>query len=318
LKLEDGEVTYKIKDSQGTIASGSLGEVANPFRQVQYLVLRASRSGSYGLIDLRLDALGLYAGHQTQVEDFEVGDGSFESVSTQAQEVGSPLLEAAMDFLEAFWTGWWPVLHIVVTSSPLELCSLSLHVTVDLLGSFEIAAVNSSYYGLQTMNEEDQETAEQDTIEVVQSIWDDPLNWLTLGVGVSFLTLTIATILMQVAGLFTAWAIALGLFAGCCVALVIYTYMRFLQFGLTGEQAGFRFLLLVLSLLGVVAGSLGTLYLIGCRTLTRILDYWRKLDYWNRWAKTGNKGRAAGGNLICSLLILGLVIICSLDIASKG
>jgi hypothetical protein len=43
LKVEDGEVTYKIKDSESTLASGDLGEVANPFRQVQYVVLRAQR-----------------------------------------------------------------------------------------------------------------------------------------------------------------------------------------------------------------------------------------------------------------------------------
>ncbi len=35
LKVEDGGVIYKIKDSESTIASGSLGEVANPFRQAQ-------------------------------------------------------------------------------------------------------------------------------------------------------------------------------------------------------------------------------------------------------------------------------------------
>jgi hypothetical protein len=33
--------TYTIKDSQSTLTSGSQGEVANPFRQVQYLVIRA-------------------------------------------------------------------------------------------------------------------------------------------------------------------------------------------------------------------------------------------------------------------------------------
>jgi hypothetical protein len=31
--VEDDVVTYEIKDSQGTIASGSLGEVSNHFRQ---------------------------------------------------------------------------------------------------------------------------------------------------------------------------------------------------------------------------------------------------------------------------------------------
>ena len=35
LKVEDGVVTYKIKDSESTLASGSLGGVANPFRQAQ-------------------------------------------------------------------------------------------------------------------------------------------------------------------------------------------------------------------------------------------------------------------------------------------
>lgn len=32
LKVEDVDVTYKIKDSGGTIEAGDLGELGNPFR----------------------------------------------------------------------------------------------------------------------------------------------------------------------------------------------------------------------------------------------------------------------------------------------
>jgi hypothetical protein len=132
-------VTYKIKDSQGTIASGNLGEVADPFRQVQYVVLRAQRYSAYDLVDLRLSALNLYAGHETEVEDFEDGDGTLDGTlgSDEIAEADSSLSGAANQLLRMFWTGWWPILHQVVLN-PLNCTEELLHFGLDLLNRIEV------------------------------------------------------------------------------------------------------------------------------------------------------------------------------------
>jgi hypothetical protein len=145
LRVEDGVVTYKIKDSGGTLASGNLGEVADPFRQVQYVVLRAQRYSAYDLVDLRLSALNLYAGHETQVEDFEDGDGTWGGSSYGGAETEDALAIGGLflgENLVVWWSlvNFWPVCHLLIDFA---VCSLEqeLHVTIDLLGSMDIVAL---------------------------------------------------------------------------------------------------------------------------------------------------------------------------------
>jgi hypothetical protein len=158
LKVEEGVVTYKIKDSGGTIASGSLGQVSNPFLQVQYLVLRASRSGGYGLIDLRLDALGLYAGHQTQVEDFEEGDGTVDGVLDSggyqaASANADEKLDEAHDLITIYWTGWWPLLHFVIGAQIITDVYLEVDLAVDILGGVSLYSFDVQFLDLEDMTE---------------------------------------------------------------------------------------------------------------------------------------------------------------------
>ena len=97
---------------------------------------------------------------------------------------------------------------------------------------------------------------------------------------------------------------------------MLYIHFRFLNLGIPGEWAGFGFAILLFSLLGAIAGSLDTPATIGCRTLNKALEYWTNLRYWTEWMKTGSRGRSAGVNLICSLGILSLVLVCAVSTAS--
>jgi hypothetical protein len=143
-------VTYTIKDSGGTIAAGSLGEVANLFRQVQYLVLRAQRYSSYDLVDLRLSAINLYAGHETQVESFEEGDGT--AVGAGEGAIDGAVLEGcysdAVSCISVHWTGWWPLLHIQWTNQ-----DNGFHIAVDLLGRTQIDLAFFDYIDNDTIDE---------------------------------------------------------------------------------------------------------------------------------------------------------------------
>jgi hypothetical protein len=155
-QMKSGYVIYRIRDSQETIASGSLGEVANPFRQVQYLVLRTSRSGSYGLVDLRLSAISLYAGQQAQVEDFEEGDGTIggvlDSGGYQAASANADAkLNEAHDLITIYWTGWWPLLHFVVGAQIITDVYLGVDVAVDILGGVSLYSFDVQFLGLEDM-----------------------------------------------------------------------------------------------------------------------------------------------------------------------
>ncbi len=135
-----GRNNHKIKDSGGTLASGSLGEVANPFRQVQYLVLRAQRYSAYDLVDLRLSAINLYAGQETEVESFESGDGTVEGETGAAEGEVDNHLSDASSMMVLYWTGWWPQLHFVASS---ESRGTLFHLKVDLLGNSEIVQADT-------------------------------------------------------------------------------------------------------------------------------------------------------------------------------
>jgi hypothetical protein len=129
------------------LVAGSLGEVANPFRQVQYLVIRAQRYSAYDLVDLRLSALNLYAGQETQVESFEEGDGSGlgsdEYQLQQYEQMGlMPPPEESVVALQCWWTGWWPVLHIRIEKTTSENFSIVFQLSRDILGNTETEEVS--------------------------------------------------------------------------------------------------------------------------------------------------------------------------------
>ncbi len=137
LKVENEHITYKIKDLSSTIQSGDLGAVANPFRQIKYLAIRAERYSSYNLIGLRLHAIGLYAGQDTSVPEPEEADGASSGYSPSPAAVSfvDMLIAIAIAGTISWWTGWWPVLHSRTTGTLESGATYAYQMAVDLLGN---------------------------------------------------------------------------------------------------------------------------------------------------------------------------------------
>jgi hypothetical protein len=147
LKVEDGYITYEISDHGGTIQEGDLGEVANPFRMVKYLVIRAQRYSAYDLNDMRLHAIGLYAGQDTSVEEPEEGDGTTDGAldtvdpPPEAQSFWNSIIETIGNLL-FWWEGWWPRVHLYISLATIAGGLAILHMSVDLL--FDLRWENST------------------------------------------------------------------------------------------------------------------------------------------------------------------------------
>ncbi len=88
--------------------------MANPVRQVKYVVLRPARASGYPLSDLRLDELVVSAGLTTAVPEPEESDGTSNGIFSQKIEYkAESLLTEALSVTEPYWTGPWPELHYV-------------------------------------------------------------------------------------------------------------------------------------------------------------------------------------------------------------
>ena len=229
--------TYTIKDSHRTLASGNLGEVANPFRQVQYLVLRAQRYSAYELVDLRLSAINLYAGQETQVEDFEEGDGTWDGKIHPCPALSvnlSALEEAAYANTEWYWTGPWPVLHAVVDWAPIQESLIRLHLYFDLLPPFiHISAEDSEFRIFTALSEqlnipeEEEEgvytAASQRAVEIVQGLW------YNLAVGARLTMTILGWMAPGSPALMTAFYVASVIYVSSVVLTVIHTILLILE-----------------------------------------------------------------------------------------
>ena len=140
LKVEDGHVKYEISDGEEELGSGDLGEVANPFRMVKYLVIRPSRASANELIDLRLHDIVLWAGQDTSLEEPEECDGCILSNVASGEAVA--LMEDFSSMLDtdtvSWWTGGWPLLHMMTNCTLQSGESYSFETTIDILGSISI------------------------------------------------------------------------------------------------------------------------------------------------------------------------------------
>ncbi len=105
--------------------------------------IRAERYSSYNLIDLRLHAIGLYAGQDTSVPEPEGQDGtatdSNDELALKYQQMGliNPP-EDLMNEVESWWTGPWPVLHVRIEQTTSEGFTFRYQVARDLLGFSQV------------------------------------------------------------------------------------------------------------------------------------------------------------------------------------
>ncbi|MBN2229090.1 MAG: hypothetical protein JW779_05810 [Candidatus Thorarchaeota archaeon] len=241
----------------------------------------------------------------------EAADGSYQSMSEHDTSEGNPYVNQADNSVEVYWTGWWPEVHVLITQELSVVCSVFLHVKVDLIGSFDVVESDSNFFGLQAMTTTDQEQAEEDTEDMADSIWSDLSNVLAVAVAISSLALVVCTILMQITGVWQPWLLSLMFWFGSVLALMVELYNQCISNDITGPFAALKYFIMVCSLLGVVVGSLGTLWMIGCRGWTRITQYWTHGRYFKINSETGWKGRSSSGNLIAALVLLGVLLLLS-------
>ncbi|NHJ15135.1 MAG: hypothetical protein EAX95_15740 [Candidatus Thorarchaeota archaeon] len=221
----------------------------------------------------------------------------------------------AKNYVESFWTGPWPECHVVACREDSVVCTIDLHVKVDLIGSFAVVESNSDLFGLQDMTETEQEIVEQDTIDAANSVWNDFSNVLAASFALASLVLIITTVAYQLTGIWQPWIVALGAWFGTGLTFMLVMHQQWLENRWTGEYAGFKFFVLCASLLGTVAGSLGGLLLNGCRSLTRMKQYWTYGRYFKPNSQKGWKGRSNSGNLVVALILFAALMGLSLHIA---
>ena len=241
-------------------------------------------------------------------------DGTYESRIKSAKTAGGPYVTKAERSVTVYWTGWWPWCHLTVYLIDSPACILDMHVKVDLLGSFEVVDTRSNFFGLQAMTESEQETAEDETVINIDSVWDDTSNVLAVAFAIASLALIVTTIVYQLTGIWQPWLLSLGVWFGIGLAFMLVMHQKWLANEWTGEYAGLKYFLLVASLLGTIAGSLGGLLLIGCRSVTRLIQYWTYARYFSAVSVTGWKGRSNSGNLVCALILFAVLVGLSLHI----
>ncbi|MGY5873509.1 MAG: hypothetical protein RTV72_14775 [Candidatus Thorarchaeota archaeon] len=143
MKVEDGHVTYEIKDLDGVIQEGDLGPVANPYRQVKYLVIRMSRYSSYTMDDLRLHYIGLYAGLVTTVPDPVEADGTpqglVDSVPETTRDDVDTTSSAIAELIDSWWEliFFWPTFFISMVETTVE-AKYDVLVKPDLIGNTKV------------------------------------------------------------------------------------------------------------------------------------------------------------------------------------
>ena len=139
---------YSSIDGQGD--AYPLGECDNASRVIKYVVILGYRYSSYNLVDMRIHDINVVADLTRSkpqgappVEDGDA-DGTEQTYSPTILQIVDQLLIEAISNVIVYWTGWWPRLHIVISSTTV------FHMSVDLLGTTEL--YDSSSEGA---NEED-------------------------------------------------------------------------------------------------------------------------------------------------------------------
>jgi hypothetical protein len=314
--LSDGAIYSSIDGSNSVI-----GSCDNASRVIKYVVLLGYRYSHYNLVNMRIHDINVVAdlnAHDPNAPNPDEPvehDGTYESRIKSAKTAAGPYVTNAESSVTFYWTGWWPWCHITVYLVTSPACTLDMHVKVDLIGSFEVVDTRSNFFGLQAMTESEQETAEHETIINTDSVWDDTSNVLAVAFAIASLALIVTTIAYQLTGVWQPWLLSLGVWFGIGLAFMLVMHQKWLAKEWTGEYAGLKYFLLVASLLGTIAGALGGLLLIGCRSVTRLIQYWTYARYFTAVSAAGWKGRSNSGNLVCALILFAVLVGLSLHIA---
>ncbi|MBN2228201.1 MAG: hypothetical protein JW779_01335 [Candidatus Thorarchaeota archaeon] len=144
-----GHMMYKIKDQSGTLQSGDMGAVANPYRQVKYLAIRMERYSADDMNEMRLHAIQFSATQETLVPVPEDNDGTLEgkldNCESQGYELSEYYASQANSELLIYWTGPWPELHFQ-RSSPSRESNTEFHLKANLIHEVTLCSANEGNY----------------------------------------------------------------------------------------------------------------------------------------------------------------------------
>lgn len=213
---------YEISDQGGQLQQGDLGPVANPYRLVQYLVIRMARYADYAVDDLRLHAIGLYAGLSTTVPDPVGADGTPEGTIPDDNDYVNNIIQSVFDNIIPMWklVNFWPRLFIDVDGSTTDGADYSVSVSTDILNDFQIHSLSISI-------EAEESRTPQQIEEDAQALSDIYLEYIVKYAIIAILGFTLGSLwriidtasssiinlstFLAVVGLMTCWIIA---FAG--------------------------------------------------------------------------------------------------------
>lgn len=139
--MEDGHLKYEVSDDEIQLQAGDLGPMANPYRQVKYLVIQMARYSNYAMTELRLHAIGLYAGLTTTVPEPVGSNGTPNTIDdTDDSPINSIdyILKLLAVGLSGIWelVNYWPTLFISVVQTLETIYDILL--SIDLCGDIKV------------------------------------------------------------------------------------------------------------------------------------------------------------------------------------
>lgn len=205
LWVHNGKVQYIIENAASgeDVASGNLGDVANQHRVIKYIAIHCDRYSQFNLGDIRIKNIVVSEG-LTTVSAPMYADGSYEGRVHSNTNSNLPidvegLQTTVVNNVIYYWTGPWPILHVVVNWEPIPGSLIKLHFGLDILppfvhlyledSEFRFFAALSSTLGI---SEEDEPAVYTNASNLLQDILDAP--W--------FLIATISRTLMGILGWF--------------------------------------------------------------------------------------------------------------------
>lgn len=137
---------------------------ADPERFVKYMVIQGHRYQGNSLIDLRIKDINVKVdlnaenpnapepGEPVEYDGTTDGKTASGEFTTQTSYMEQKFSEVN-DMISVYWTGPWPKTHLVIQKDIIADVSVSIHITVDILGTVALEGFNIEFLGLEDMSE---------------------------------------------------------------------------------------------------------------------------------------------------------------------
>ena len=303
-----------------------LGGCDNASRVVSYVVVMGQGYDSSPLLDMRIHDISVEADpnkHAPSGPDPVEADGSNPGASDlqsdESEDYFNDKLGEAHNMISLYWTGWWPTLHFVIQQELMTDVVLSIHLTVDILGSVGIENFNVEFLGVEDMTEPEADDVigrfRPATAGIVR-----PSNPYRYFLGIGAVTYTSARIIALFCppGAAQVELIVMGML-GLGAALIIMGLLLLAQAVAENQTdpflAALTFLGIALTALLVLGTSMKTIDKMGGQS-TGAAKYFRffkdRYQNGNGWDEIGLQGRTHWMLMFTQILILCTIILIAL------